>query len=117
MSLVTRNTALVLYGVLLVLPTVVLGGLHWYQLVLDHEVALASVPDDADYAARRLSDAMEKRVRDLVERESLRPFYHYKPAYYPQGTVGAELAFVPSPLVRGPAPEGVLGWFSYDLGL
>ncbi|MDP9133302.1 MAG: HAMP domain-containing histidine kinase [Actinomycetota bacterium] len=116
MSLVTRNTALVLYGVLLVLPTIVLGGLHFHQLLLDHQVALAAVPGDAADAGRRLSEAFERRVRDLIERESLRPFYHYKKSYFSPGTVGAELAFVPSPLSRGPVPEGVLGWFSYDLG-
>lgn len=112
-QLTTRNTALVLYGVLLVLPTLVLGGLHWHQLRSDHEAALAAVPGDAADAARRLTEAMKRRLSDLVEREEVRPFYHYKKSYFPPGTIGAELAFVPSPLASGPVPQGVLGWFSY----
>lgn len=114
MSLVTRNTALVLYGVLLVLPTFVLGGLHWYQLVREHQVEVAAVPTETNDAARRLSDALERRLADLLERESQRPFYHYKRAYFPPGTAGTDLAFVPSPLVRGRPPEGILAWFAYE---
>ena len=114
MSLVTRNTALVLYGVLLVLPTLVLGGLHWYQLVREHQVEVAAVPTETNDAARRLSDALERRLADLLERESQRPFYHYKRAYFPPGTAGTDLAFVPSPLVRGRPPEGILAWFAFE---
>lgn len=112
-QLTTRKTALVLYGVLLVLPTLVLGGLLWYQLRSDHEAELAAVPGDAADAARRMTEAIKRRLADLVEREESRPFYHYKKTYFPPGTIGAELAFAPSPLSSGSVPRGVIGWFSY----
>ena len=115
-QLVTKKTALVLYGVLLVLPTLVLGGLHWHQILEDHRAEMVAVPRGAADAANRLKVAMEKRLHDLVERENARPFYLYKKSFFPPGTIGAELAFVPSPLATGPAPTGILGWFSYNLG-
>src|SRR6185503_18535939 len=74
---------------------------------------LAAVPGNAQDAARRLTDAIKRRLTDLVEREDARPFYHYKKSYFPPGTIGAELAFAPSPLSSGAVPRGVLGWFSY----
>jgi two-component system sensor histidine kinase CiaH len=116
-NLVTKRTALVLYGVLLVLPTIVLGGLLWRQLLVDHRAQMAAVPIGVQDAARRLGDALEKRVSDLVEREEQRPFYLYKERYFAPGTIGAELAFTPSPLASGPKPSGILGWFSFTRGL
>jgi signal transduction histidine kinase len=112
---VTRNTALVLYGVLLVLPTIVLGGLHWHQLLVDHKGQIAAVPINVDDARRRLQDALEKRVTDLVEREEQRPFYHYKQSFFSQSASGTPLSFSlsPSPLTTGPRPTGILGWFTY----
>lgn len=114
-QLVTRKTALVLYAVLLVLPTAVMGGLLWRQLRFDQKSQMAAVPGDVADAARRLTEGLKRRLSDLIERESPRPFYHYKPTYFPKGTIGAELAFVPSPLSTGPTPNGVLGWFSFPL--
>lgn len=112
-QLSTKNTALVLYGVLLVLPTIVLGGLHWRQLAQDHRSRLAAVPGDAGDAGRRLSDAIQRRVLELIEREERRPFYVYKRTYFPPGMIGAELALVPSPLATGPTPEGCRAWFQF----
>jgi hypothetical protein len=75
----TKKTALVLYGVLLVLPTVVLAGLQWYQLDRDHDEQLERVPRDVDDAARRLSAEIENRVDALLESEghaiSMSDFY------------------------------------------
>ena len=109
----TKRTALVLYCVLLVLPTAVLGGLHWRQLRLDHDTDLASVPRDAQDASRRLMDALRQRFQRLVDRESQRPFYEYSRRYFKPGTIGADIALVPSPLAVDPPPEGILGWLQY----
>jgi signal transduction histidine kinase len=98
--------------VLLVLPTVVLGGLLWLQLEEDHRAQMAAVPGDTTDAANRLSYAFERRVEDLIERESQRPFYVYKRLYFPPGTIGSEVALSPSPLATGPVPEGILAWFN-----
>jgi signal transduction histidine kinase len=113
---VTRNTALVLYGVLLVLPTIVLGALHWHQLLVDHRAQIAAVPINVDDAKRRLQDALEKRVSDLIDREEQRPFYHYKQSFFSQSASGTPLSFSlsPSPLATGPRPSGILAWFSYS---
>lgn len=110
----TKRTELILYGVLLVLPTLVLAGLHWHQLLSDHRSQLEDVPRETVDAAWRLRDAMVLRVDELIERENQRPFYHYKEAYFPEGTIGTELAFVPSPLVSDKPGEGILAWFCYD---
>src|SRR5436190_6624051 len=116
-NLVTKRTALVLYGVLLVLPTIVLGGLLWRQLLVDHRAQMAAVPIGVQDAARRLADALEKRVSDLVEREEQRPFYLYKERYFAPGMIGADLAFTPSRLAMGPKASGVLSWFSTVLNV
>ena len=109
-----KRTAFVLYSVLLVLPTLVLGGLQWRQLVQDHEEELAAVPRNAEDAARRLSDAIHDRVRLLLESEGRRPFYHYGALYSPTEAVGDELALLASPLDRERRPLGVLAWFNYE---
>lgn len=113
-QLATKRTAIVLYGVLLVLPTVVLGALQWHQLRLDHDSELASVPRDAQDAARRVTAEYKRRVTRLLESESTRPFFWYARTYFPPGAIGADLVFVPSPLVTDRPPEGILGWFHYD---
>jgi signal transduction histidine kinase len=110
--LTTRRTALVLYGVLLVLPTLVLVGLHQRALGREHAELTANAPRAVEDAARRLSAEIESRLAALLEREDERPFYVYRRAYFPVGTIGTELALVPSPLATGPAPEGVLAWFA-----
>lgn len=112
LTLGTKRTALALYGVLLVLPTLVLGGLHYRQLSIDQQQMLATVPNDARDATKRLQAAIERKVREVIDREEERPFYEYRENYYAPGTEGAELATVPSPLRTGPAQGPILGWFS-----
>lgn len=110
----TRRNALGLYVGLLVLPTLVLGALHWRALRKNHEDAIAAVPGEASDAARRLSDAIARRLATLIERENRRPFYEYSRSYFPPGTIGAELAFFPSPLVSEAGSDGLLGWFEFQ---
>lgn len=110
-----KRTALLLYSVLLVLPTVVLGGLHWHQLWLDHEAELQAVPDNARDAARRMTDGIAERLDQLLVLEEARPFHHYAPAFAPEAPIGDELSLHRSPLLREPRPKGILAWFSYDL--
>lgn len=114
-QLTRRRTALALYSLLLVLPTLVLGGLHWFQLVHDHRVELAEVPAVAEAAARRLEDALRTRFDELLETENQRPFTVYRDFIYPEDLLGSEVAFLPSPLTKGRPPAGIECWFSYDL--
>lgn len=114
MRLVSRNTALFLYGFLVVLPTLVLGGLHAWQLHEDQKQRLAALPEEAQDAARRLAEAARARLQARIDAENRRPFYHYRERFFPPGTAGADLVFMPSPLAAGSPPPGILGWFTYD---
>lgn len=109
----SRRVALALYVLLLVLPTVVLGGLLWNQLERDHETLVASVPADAAHATRRLQEALVQRVEEVVRDEDKRSFLEFRPLYFPPDTIGADIAYVPSPLADGPTDGRILGWYSY----
>lgn len=109
-----RRTALLLYSVLLVLPTVVLGGLHWHQLWLDHQAELAAVPESARDAARRLADGISEHVSLLLAGEDARPFQHYAEIVAPEAPLGDQLSLQRSPLPIDHPPRGLLGWFDYD---
>lgn len=109
-----RRTALLLYCLLLVLPTGVLATLHWYQLRWDARETLEAMPAEARHAASRLGDALRARVATLLDSENRRPYYHYRPTYAPPGTIGDELAFLPSPFFVDPPVEGIVCRFSYD---
>ncbi len=111
----TQRTALVLYGVLLVLPTTVLGGLQWLQIARDKDDELAAVPRTADAASGRLSGELVARVEQLIRHEEARPFQHYGSSFCPDDAGDDEIPLLPSPLVREPRPPGVLCWFVADL--
>jgi two-component system sensor histidine kinase CiaH len=112
--LATRQAALLLYSVLVVLPAVVFGGLHWYQLVSDHDTQLERVPSNARGAATRMLEGMTDRVAALIESEYSRPFYHYQERFFEEEGTTEELPFLTSPLIKEEPPEGILAWFAYD---
>ena len=111
----TQRTALVLYGVLLVLPTVVLGGLQWHQIVQEKEDELSAVPRTVDDGARRFSDVAVEAVDRLLAEEGERSFQHYAEFYCPEGAGRDDVPLLPSPLVKRPRPEGVVCWFVADV--
>jgi signal transduction histidine kinase len=115
----TQRTALALYGVLLVLPTLVLGGLQWNQIVQDKIDELAAVPREADDAARRLRDTVQQRLRVLIEFEEQRPFQHYGQFWYPPtaDATGEPQPAQPlaTPLDAVQRPTGLASWFVFDL--
>jgi signal transduction histidine kinase len=113
--LTTRRTALALYSLLLVVPTLVLGGLLWFQLAGDHRAEQQQVPALASTAARRMQDGLTARFDELLARENERSFMVYRDFVYPEDLVGSDVAFLPSPLTRGLPPEGILSWFSFDI--
>lgn len=110
-----RRKALALYVVLLVLPTAVLGGLHWHQLALDQEARLAAAPAQVRDAAQRLVETIQQRLDALLELENRRGFEQYREEYFPRHAIGASLVFFQSPLAHQPPPEGILCWFRYNL--
>ncbi len=110
-----RRTALLLYSVLLVVPTVVLGGLHWHQLWREYRAELEDVPESARDAARRLVDGIAEHLDQLLSSEASRPFYHYAEIFAPEDQIGTELSLARSPLLREPIPKGILAWFNFDI--
>jgi signal transduction histidine kinase len=110
-----KRTALALYVLLLVLPTAVLGGLHWHQLSLDQRSQRAAVPLQVRDAARRLSDGIARRLALLIDSEDRRGFEQYRQRYAPRAPIGADVVFLESSILHDEPPEGILGYFSYEL--
>jgi signal transduction histidine kinase len=109
-----KRTALALYSILLVLPTFVLGGLHWRQLSQEQSLELAEMPLLAEASRGRLVAGVRTRLQALLETENQRPFNQYQRRVYPEELLGPELAFVPSELTSEKAPDGILAWFAWD---
>lgn len=109
-----KRTALALYSLLLVLPTFVLGGLHWRQLRAEQKLELAKVPALAEAGTTRLIRGIQVQLDALLESENQRKFYEYQEKVYPENLLGPELNFRPSRLTQGDAPAGILGWFAWD---
>lgn len=109
-----RRNHLALYSLLLVLPTFVLGGLHWVQLRRDQALELGQAPAMAEAASKRFLAGVRSRLVRLLEQENSRHFYEYQDRVLPEGLVGPELNFRPSELTRAARPEGLLGWFAFE---
>ena len=109
----TSRRALMLYGALLVLPTLVLGVLYWSELHRDFARAREEIPEKADDAKRRISQGMADRLLLLLDAESQRPFTQYADVIWPE-SMDVEFVLQRTPLERNNMPSGVLGWFSYE---
>lgn len=109
-----KRTAGALYSILLVLPTFVLGGLHWKQLSEEQSRELAEVPVIAEASRGRLVEGIRARLEQLLEVENRRPFNEYQQKVFPDELIGPELAFVPSALNTELPPRGILAWFAWD---
>ncbi len=111
----TQRAALSLYGILLVLPTLVLGGLQWHQIVADKQAELSAVPRGAADAALRFENAVRAELDKLVLSEEQRPFQHYARFLYsaPAGDNPPQLSG--TPLSEEHRPRGLVAWFSFDL--
>lgn len=112
----TTRRSLILYGALLVLPTLIFGWLYWSELQKDFERDRAAIPEKATAGARRIVKGMNERLERLLADEGKRPFTHYAPLIAPEAVMGDELALQTTPLERGSMPVGVLGWFSFARG-
>lgn len=112
----TSPRALGLYGALLVLPTLIFGGLYWREIQKDFARERLEVPSRAQSGAERIASSMRKALGELIERESQRPFYSYSQFVSPPAARGDTMAIQRSNLVTSPTPTGILGWFSIDRG-
>ncbi len=111
----THRSALALYAVLLVLPTLALGLLQWRHIAREHEDELASVPQDADDAARRFREVLRAELDVLLQNESQRGVEQYANYYCPDSTPEGKVTLLPTQLRTDARPTGVLGWFTFDL--
>ena len=110
----TSPRSLGLYGVLLVLPTLIFGWLYWRELEKDFIRQREEIPDKAERGADRIVAGMKERLERLLEAEAQRPFFHYAEVFSPEDAMGDELSLLPSPIVKSPTPTGILAWFSFD---
>lgn len=111
----THRSALALYAVLLVLPTILLGFLQWRHIAGEYADELASVPRDADDAARRFREAFRAEVDALLANEGRRGVEQYANYYCPNTTAEGEVTLLPTELRTVPRPAGVLAWFMFDV--
>jgi signal transduction histidine kinase len=114
------RTTLFLYGLLVLLPAGVFGGLLWHQLAQQHEHRVNEVPRVVRDAAGRLLQAIEHEVALLLEKENSRDFYFYRQDYFEQSTVPGESGLLdlrarPSPLANEPPRPGIRAWFEWDM--
>jgi len=112
----TQRTALVLYGVLLVLPTLVLGGLQWHQLESEHAADSDAVPDQAIAAAGRFRNEIANRLDRLIDNEGSRAFSDYGDLTIASDRGFAEPTPVTAPLMLVERPPSIQAWFAFDLG-
>lgn len=110
----TKRTALFLYSLLVVLPALVFGTLHWSLLIEEHRAQLSQAPEDASSAVTRMLGEIKHSLNVVLDREERRDFREYQQDSFSEGTT-KQLAFLRSPLFAGPAPDEILAWFSYDL--
>ncbi len=111
----TKRAAFGLYGVLVVLPTVILGWLQGAQILEEKRAELEALPRDTQGAALRFRDAVSSEVEKLIESEYARPFEHYARFYYPPAVGDGPPALTPSPLVSILPPLGIQAWFVFDM--
>ncbi|HUR27443.1 MAG TPA: HAMP domain-containing sensor histidine kinase [Planctomycetota bacterium] len=111
----TQRTALILYGVLLVLPTIVLGGLAWRQIEREYELDHAAVPGKAKNVAARFVRSIGDRLDALLSYEASRSFTVYGDLMISPDTNLTEGTPLTSPLVRERRPQSIQAWFAFDL--
>ena len=104
-----------LYGVLLILPAVVLMGLHGFGLYQSYRTELEAIPQRADAEAIRLARTLQERFLTFLDQEEQRPYYEYANHYSPVGVLTEELTLFESPMSALPTPSPILSWFQADL--
>ncbi|MSR61116.1 MAG: HAMP domain-containing histidine kinase [Planctomycetes bacterium] len=109
----TTRRSLLLYGALLVLPTLIFGWLYWSELQKDFDRERQAIPEKALDDARKIVEGMNQRLENLVVNESKRPFTQYA-ALISAEVLGDDLVPLPTQLETSPAIPGVLGWFSFN---
>ena len=104
-----------MFILLLVLPSTYLGYGQWASMRTDRDKAIERLPGEVADTADRLVLAIREHFDELLRTESARPFWHFREEFRPLTSRGADLALIPSPLVKSPLPTGVSGYFAYTM--
>jgi len=102
-----------LFTLLLVLPSAYLGYRQWNSIRTYRDEAIDRVPETMESTADRFVLATRERFDELIQTENERPFWHFRKEFRPLTSRGTDLALIPSPLVESPPPTGILGHFVY----
>jgi signal transduction histidine kinase len=113
----TKAVFLGSYALLVVLPTIVFGGLHGHQLWSDYRERMRELPHRSQTLALQMLALVGEKIRGLIDTEELRDWTHYRSEYYVPGTTRKEgrpeIPFVPSELEQDERPEGIQAWYTY----
>lgn len=109
------GVGLPLYGVLLVLPAVLLMVLHGYGLYRAYQVEDGALPGRVENNRFRLAEALHERFTSFVDREEARPYFEYAHLFAPEESASDDLVLLQSPLVTEAAPGQLEAWFQADL--
>jgi signal transduction histidine kinase len=109
-----RPSALVWYGLLLVLPALYLGILVWNQVRSDHRRALDELPERVERAGQVVAQAIKARVDAVLMAERERPFTDYAHWVFEDGQAidPSPDQLQASPLSAGPWEPPRLGWYA-----
>lgn len=99
---------------LLVLPTLVLGGLQWRQLHMEYQAELSDIPRKTEDAARRFREDVGKRLERLIEEEDQRSFAEYADLVCQPTESYTTAPTIPSPLVSRARDGAIILWFAFD---
>lgn len=112
---ITRS-ALGLYGVLFVAPTLIFAWLYWRELERNFVSEQQSLPQLAERHAGLIVQEVRGALDRLLESEAARPFTNYSDFIFPQNQVSGEAQALKSPLTTIGLPVGIEAWFSFQRG-
>lgn len=115
----SQRTAFFLYGLLVVLPALVLGGLLVTRMLDYRDQQLDAVPVQTRDATARLESAILEEVSDLLDGQAEYDFYVYGYDFFEEGTLTDDEGNLaptglPSPF-KTEAAGGVYIWFEAEL--
>src|SRR5579862_4927066 len=89
-------------------------GSGWSGVRAEQAALRARPRADAEAAARDAAGELGRRLEDLRESETERPYYHYGNLFHDPRGASQGLSVAPSPLASGPSDPIVRGYFQID---
>ena len=109
------GVGLPLYGVLLVLPALLLMVLQGYGLYKAYQSENAALPLRAENNRYRLARGLHERFTSFVDSEEARPYFEYAEVWAPSASSLDEFVLLATPLAAQPAGSQLEAWFQADL--